>query len=165
MLRAQSETVTSYPKNATLSTTGCENDFACHFLGASVREARRWAHGAVRLGSIDDSGGRPGRADYCLLGQSHSTGPLVWEIKGMQAVPFSWDEPTTNHKVPVVWETHKRHAEPETEEHILEEEPWREFGMGQGTQQETVHRLTAAPLRPCRVLLTHKFKRTQKRRS
>ena len=75
MLRAQSETVTTQPKNATSSTTGYENDFACHFLGPSAREARRWAHRMVRPGSIDDSSGRSRSAGLSgkIGHQLHST--------------------------------------------------------------------------------------------
>ena len=67
--------MTIYSNHPTSSTTGYENDFACHFLGASAREARRWAHRMVRPGSIDDSTGRPGCAGLSgKIGyQLHST--------------------------------------------------------------------------------------------
>ena len=68
VLRAQSETVTTQPNNATSITTGYENDFACHFLKASAKEARRWAQSTARPGRIDDSTGRSGCADDSLLG-------------------------------------------------------------------------------------------------
>ena len=137
MLRAQSGTVTSYQKNATSSTTGYENDFACHFLGASAREARRWAHSTVRPGSTDDSTGRPGCADDSILGlkqpmkkvlvsreeavtsrtapvarEALAIVPFVREIEDMQSVPFSWDEPTTNHIVQTPRRARDRGAHP-----------------------------------------------------
>ena len=140
------------------------------------------AHSTVRPGRIDDSTGRSRSADDSLLGLKQPMKKVLVsreEAVTSRTAPVARGSTRDSTARPRNWgyadstillgrahnESHSTNSPPSERQRRTSCGRWRQrrkrsrgasfAWMRQGTQQETVHRLTTACLRPCRVLLTH----------